>query len=298
MTAMLLAALFSQVLQPRNPPANEAPAVLAGPRVAPSQGPTLVQRDFNGGLIKLELFPAHAALRCLELDAQARAKVEAILNERTALLDSVVRDHFEMLIELFSAGQAGDQPETIRIAVAFTQKLKPLIARGAIETELAAALPQTQAQRLHALVSEYYDALLADAPAKPDGKRPARFEIVAGETLRLWGEQIRLSFERQVVGGEIFFERIIRQLDLRPDQEERLRDRIGKYVEETKLNPTKEQERQFGLEVMAWLDPAQQARLIRIFRQAEGMYKPRSKAQPENAGKADDGKRSAPAAGQ
>jgi hypothetical protein len=269
----------AQSPRPAQPGTTARPG-LAGPIVPDSRSSSLVQRDFNGQLVKLELFPAHAALRFLELDGDSRAKVERILTERAAILDTAVRDHFDLLIELFSAGQAGDQPETIRIAIAFTQKIKPLIARGALESELAKVIPQSQAQRLAGLVREYYDALIAEAGTNEKGKPKTRFEVVAGETLRLWSEQIRLSFERQIVGGDLFFERIIRQLKLRPEQEDRVRDKIAAYVEETKLNPTKEQEQRFALEIMAWLDPAQQKNLIRIFKQAEGQYKP--KARPED----------------
>ncbi|MGD9688646.1 MAG: hypothetical protein AB7K52_03205 [Phycisphaerales bacterium] len=252
------------------PPATPPPAPsgsLAGPRVTTERDQTLVRRDMSGRVVRLEIFPAEAALALLNLGDDARARARQLLVERAAILDSTVRDNIEMLTELVSAGQSGDQAEAVRIAVAFSQRLRPLARRGAVETELAGVLPPDAAKRLRELVREYEDALVEEA-GKP------RFEVMLGESLRLWGEQIRLSFERQVANGDIFFERMIRELKLRPDQETRVRRRIERFVEETSLNPTSEQQRAFGLELLAWLDAAQARRLLQYMQGLQPRPKP------------------------
>lgn len=270
---------------PKTSPASVPPKAadpLAGPSVPMSTRPTLVRRDMHGSVQRLEVFPAQAALETLTLDPATAKAVSTILAERAAILDATVRDNLALLIELFSAGQAagaggagsaGDALDAARIGLAFVTRLRPLIRRGSIEAELASVLPESARARIREMVEEYENAIVAEESTPAQPKPKSRFEVLTGESLRLWGEQIRLSFERQSATGEVFFEPIIRNLKLRPDQETRVRDLIAEYVEETKLQPTKEQERDFGLKLVAWLDPAQTRELLRMIQGYQSMGK-------------------------
>ncbi len=259
---ILAGAIGLSALGPQQPKAGPSSSPLGGPSVRGEVRPTLVERDFNGRLQRLVKHPAEAALPLLELDAGARARVGKILSERAAILDQTVRDNFDLLINMVSAGDAKD-PDVVRIGILFVQKLKPLIARGGLEAEIGKVLPPDQRARLSQLVGEYFDAVAAE-----EGK--PRYQALPGETLRLWGEQIRLSFERQAKDGVLFLELVIKDIKLRPEQEERVRDRYQRFVDETQGAPTKQQEASLAIDIMAWLDVAQQKALLRKFMELDG----------------------------
>lgn len=249
---------------PADPPAGHAD--LRGPRVAQARA-TLVDRDAHGLIRRLDMPPAEAALPLLGLDPDSRARADAILADRARVLDGLIQRHYDLLLELFSAGQSGDTPDAVRLAVVLAGRLAPLRDRGPLEDELARVLPEPARIRLRALVTEYRNAVAAEGAIDNGRVKPgaSRFEALASESLRLWGEQIRRSFERQAADGSLFFEQVIRALALRPDQEARVRERLARFAEEVDLNAaTPEQTRRLVIDVAAWLDKDQLARLARL----------------------------------
>ncbi|MBL8757865.1 MAG: hypothetical protein JNK35_05490 [Phycisphaerae bacterium] len=274
MAPALIAIVLPVLLGCAAPPAPAAapaarpvgPADLRGPKVAEARA-TLVDRDANGLIRRLDMPPAEAALPLLGLDPVARARADAILADRARVLDGLIQRHYDLLLELFSAGQSGDTPDAVRLAVVLAGRLAPLRARGPLEDELARVLPEPAAVRLRALVAEYRNAVVAEGAIDNGRVKPgaSRFEALASESLRLWGEQIRRSFERQAADGSLFFEQVIRALALRPDQEARVRERLARFAGEVDLNAaTPEQTRGLVIDVAAWLDKDQLARLARL----------------------------------
>lgn len=268
MNPLLVSITLAPLLGLAGPPAppSPPPADLRGPSVAEPK-PTLVDRDALGLIHRLDMPPAEAALALLGLDPDARARADAVLADRARVLDGIIQRNYDLLLELFSAGQAGDTPDAVRLAVVLAGRLAPLRARGTLDDELARVIPEPARARLRALVAEYRDAVAAEGAIDNGRVKPgaSRLEALASESLRLWGEQIRRSFERQAADGSLFFEQVIRALALRPDQEARVRERLAKFAEEVDLNAASpDQTRRLVIDVAAWLDKDQLARLARL----------------------------------
>jgi hypothetical protein len=241
--------------------AQDAP--LAGPNVSEAARATsLVQRDYEGRVRRLEVPPEEAALALLALDDASREATQRVLAERAAILDRLVLDNLPLLIRLRSAGAAGDRRAQAAIAAELFVKAEPLRARGSLRDQLAAALPEAQRPRFHALVDEYWDAVVAERRAL--GDRQGRLGILAGERLRVLGEEVARSFARQLDRrGEEEFERLLASLELRPDQEARVRRTAEEFIVGSKFRPSPGQQAMFVARVMSMLDERQRERLAR-----------------------------------
>ena len=72
------------------PEPKKDPNVLRGPKVAEdAKAKTLVSRDYQGKLVRLDVDPAQAALDLIELDAKEREAAHNIILERDALIDKL-----------------------------------------------------------------------------------------------------------------------------------------------------------------------------------------------------------------
>jgi hypothetical protein len=260
-------------VQPATPPAPagapaEAGAPLAGPKVAEKPAPpTLVERDFEGRLKRLEIPAPEAALRMLGLDEAARARAEAVLAERAAILDAFVRENLDLIVQLASAGESGDKLGALRLLYEGLEKLKALRDRGPLAMELAGAIPSEQAAEYWRLVKEYQAALkaelAAEARARGEDARPLALQIRAN--LVELGEQIKRSVERQVVARAAEFERLLQRLELSPEQEARIRGLVAEFFEKTRGKGTEAQKRNLFLAITSGLTESQRARVIRYF---------------------------------
>jgi hypothetical protein len=240
--------------------AAAAQSPLAGPKVveAGAATPTLVQRGYDGGVTRLDVSPEEAALALLNLDDGAKESTQRVLGERAAILDKIVLDNLDLLIELHTAGEAGDKATVVRIGLDLMRKSEPLRARGLLRDELAKAMPAGRRDEFLRLVNEYWRAIGDEAKAKGKG----RLGGVVEERGRLLGEAVKQSFERQVDRkGEEDFERLLARLELRPEQETRVRHMAEDFVVGAKFRPTRAQEAAFLVRVMAVLDQGQRRRL-------------------------------------
>lgn len=157
------------------PPATTAPEapILAGPDAGPTESAskTLVERDFGGGLVRLEVRPERAAVDLLSLTAEQRKTVDAFFDARGEAVASLLFEHLDLFLELQSARQSGTiGPGADRIAQRETApKLRELrsVAAPLIEPPLAdqvaVLLPGDQTTMFRRLVSEYTAALAAEA---------------------------------------------------------------------------------------------------------------------------------------
>ena len=241
---------------------------LAGPKVveAGAARPTLVQRGYEGGVTRLEIQPEEAALALLALDGAARAATQGVLSERAAMLDRIVLENLDLLIELGTAGEAGDKATVVRVGLELLRKSEPIRARGLLRDELAKALPREQREEYLRLVNEYWAAIGDEAK----GKGKARLGGVVEERGRLLGEAVKRSFERQVdrKGGEDF-EQLLARLELRPEQETKVRRMAEDFIVGAKFRPTEAQGAAFILQVMAMLDQGQRRRLAEYLGEQE-----------------------------
>lgn len=274
------AALFSPcagtlALPPAGSPPSPSPAAsdpLAGPSVGDRAAglPSLVRKDFDGKLVRLEAPPAELALDQLDLPADVRARIDQALAERAAILDKVVRENIGLLMRLGAAGDSGRPGEAIRLLGELLAKLQPLSQRGSFEDEAARLMPQPQQDRYKAIIREYYDAVALDGVWDKGRVSPGpRTGAIAAENLRLLGRQAERSFQRQFGQGEQDFERLLADLNLRPEQEQRVRELVRSTYERTLLNPSEGDKLRLFMSIMAWLDLDQQQRLVRIIRDSK-----------------------------
>lgn len=151
--------------------ADDDADALAGPKttVAAPARLTIVKRDFQGRLEQLEERPEVAAVRLLTLDDPTRAKVDALLSERAAVVASLATEHYSEIFKLQSELQVqsagGAMSRDARrarreILLQLREIAKPLLTPPLVET-LASALPESQATQLRDMVKEYRDAAIA-----------------------------------------------------------------------------------------------------------------------------------------
>jgi hypothetical protein len=275
---------------PSTPPARAAApsddaAPLRGPAVSiPDSRPTLVQRDLSGRVVRLDTQPAEAAVRLLPLDDATRAKVDAILLERSAILDRIVTGNLELLARLESARDGADPAERARLTRELAEKSAPLVQRGPLAAELIRALPAEQGAELRRLVQEYWKAIADEAAARPASEpamapdhdaadeppAPAaggrgeadRRRAMRDEVLRMTGAEVRRAFQRTIGAQARDFDALIRDLNLSPEQESKVRQVVGDSFQRTYGKATPQERAQVFWRVYRLLDAQQQRDLL------------------------------------
>jgi hypothetical protein len=246
---------------------------LGGPKVEAkaSARASLVDRDFNGKVKRLEVPAEEEALGLVELSAEERARVDGVLAARASTMDEIVKDNLLLLGKVHTAVQGGDRAEIVGLLGEVREAMEPMRARGTLMEELQDALPNEKAKRVKVLAKEYREALYAEMKAAKEagGERLRLREFVTRETLAELGGEIKRAYERTLGASQANFERVLAKLELRPEQETKIRNMAVRHVEETKGKATRAQNVAFVLRVMRELDAGQRKRLMEAF--DEGM---------------------------
>lgn len=159
------------------PPAPPAPSAaqpprepsLGGPKVTEQAAkPTLIHRELDGSIKRLDTAPAEAAVRLLKLDDATRAKVDAILTEQSAAWDALIRTNLKDVARIaqeFADLRAGQAPskEPAQAPAADNDSMTAPTAPTTPRTTRRAALGKA-ADRLRDLRE-----LLAREPEAPPG---------------------------------------------------------------------------------------------------------------------------------
>lgn len=248
-------------------PGKALPAdVLKGPKVGETQTQrSLVKRNFQGRVQRLEMSPDEAAIDLLSLDAQTRAKVDKILNERATILDRVVIGNLDLLGEL---QQTSDRRGKLKLLGDFREKLKDLEARGTLREEVEKVLPKEQAERYRDQIDGYWKVVIDDAMqegtnnSKNDksGKtaEPSRTQITMRETLLAFGVEIKRSYERQIAGKTKELEAFLSKLGLSEEKEAKIREMYREFFERYRNGASEGQRRELFQRVMRELTKEQQ----------------------------------------
>ena len=301
MTPLLVALLLA-------PPTGTPPAstdLLAGPAVEVAAEPvTLVRRDFEGRLEPLEEAADLEAIRLLALDADRRARVEAVVVDRQRHFDRIALGNYATVAEIgglaqtMSRGRPADADEARRrarllgllrdLALEFAEFER----RGSTLDECATILTPDELALARRLVAERTQAELAAlAAAHPDATPP---ELETRARLEEFGRGVRASIGRFAASATAELERFRAELDLTPEQVETVRAvfgpiavaRLGRRDGDRELRA--EVTRAF-LAVYRSLDRDQRARLAAMrFREAKEREAARDagRAQPPEAGAA------------
>jgi hypothetical protein len=255
--------------KPTVPTSQDPPSdLLRGPKIGDrATEPSLVKFDYNGRLRTLDDAPEEEAFHLLKLDDESKAKVEQILASRAKMLDRVVAENVELLVKLHNAKQSGDKAEMVAVLGEFRPKLQGQMARGPLKKEIADALPTDASEQFTRLVDAYAHALieddLKDEPSGTQSSPKARARVAMRELLQGLGRDIRKSYERQLGAAAADFNKLLADLDLRPDQEQKVRVMAQEFGSKTKYNATPQQKRDFLLQILPVLDQEQREKLLK-----------------------------------
>jgi Spy/CpxP family protein refolding chaperone len=257
-----------------SPPSPVAP--LGGPAVAPEANTrTLVKRDFNGTLERLEIPPEEAALELLNLSEQEKTDTRLILAERAAILDKVVGENLPLLIQANNARESGDAAAGTRYLRELSTHLRALTARGRLSDELVAVLSPENGQALRTLVRDYWMAVFEDARAAAQraqasemggsaagGDRASSREMMRRELLASLGAEIRRSYQRRIASRQGELDDLLSRLDLDDATEGEVRRLFADFAQQTLGNPTAAQRAQLANDLFRMLTPEQRRQVL------------------------------------
>jgi hypothetical protein len=275
---------------------------LAGPKIAAKEAEklTIVRRDFQGKLERLEERPEIAAVRILPLDEATRAKVDAIIAERAVVVSQITLEHYDLFAKFQGAFAPGPvSAESRRERVALVRELrevaKPLFEPAFVET-LAKAMPSEQATDLREMVREYREAVMASDAAERSGQAGSRDEMtMSGEgdgeaaddetsptegrraargermrraidaqvyEVRLVGREMGKSFQTFIADRQQRAEELYALVDVTPEQRAKIDAIVRKDGEAAALMPTDAQRRERFAKILAVLTPEQRKKAL------------------------------------
>ncbi len=264
-TGWTLCLLVGSGLAVEPPTTQNPPAILSGPQVREGAHESLVERGFDGRIRPLTTSPEERAVALLRLDEATRARVETILDERSAILDRVLVDNLDLLLQFQSARASGSATRQLSILRAFVRKLEPLRRRGSLRDEIARVLPEDQRARFEAMIDEYEDALeaqaRADARARGERFQPLAYRI--RRNLERLGQDIAASYERAIGSRVAELEAFLERASLSPASEREVRRIITEFGQQTMLRPTPADKRRLVRDLWNAVRPEERIRLIR-----------------------------------
>jgi len=251
---------------------------LAGPRVVEAvKANPLATVDFNGMIRRPETTPEQAVLAQMTLDEKARDAVTQVFERRQAILDDFVVKEINLLTKFGVASGTNDKLDLAALGIEAFQKLAPLREGGSLWEQVMAALPDPSAADFNTRMSAYWDAIVAegkklkkskDASELKPGKKPvekerSRFEIVADERLKILGQEIKDTFERQQASGEYLIKYFTHDLNLSPTQKARIQEMTLTFINETSMKPNDEQQKALALQAMSILTEEQRLKMTK-----------------------------------
>lgn len=256
--------------------AQDSPAAaspLAGPSVAAAAPakPTLIQRNFAGKLVRLEVPPAEAAVQALELDPPTREKVDAILLARSAILDQIVADNLQLLAKLQGARELTDKTQARETVQELFEKSEPLRARGKLIDELSDVLTTEQSAQVRSMTEDYVRAAIAERVADKTGGKDLSFrekgrvqrEATREETVAMIGHEIRRAYDRTIGQRSTDFDKLLKDFNVTPEQESKIRKIVQDNFTATYGKPTPQQRTKAFWDVYAVLDQSQREQFVR-----------------------------------
>lgn len=210
--------------------------LLAGPSAAAAPAPpTIVDRGFDGALEPLDDEPEVAAAFRLKLEDDRRAKVEAIAAARAAAFEGIVLANYDDFLRL------GNDLRSIRTMAPdartaalgrlrdLRSALRPFVARGTFLDECAAELTEQQRADANRMAGEWRAARMAELAKETgmaDGGSPdaaVRERLEARMQLESLGQMVKRTIQRRADARNAQFEAVVRQLDLGPEQAEKVK---------------------------------------------------------------------------
>ncbi len=230
---------------PNAPKSDEPESPLAGPKVTEHTGldatHTLIQREFDGRIKRLDVDPALAAIERMELDDATREQIDQIVAERNAIIDRLVQENIGELAGLANASQGGDKARAMQGLRSMLELAKPFRDRGRLIEEIAPILPETERAEARRLVNEYWRAIVRErmeiGPPDEPGKKINFMQASATEMLLAFGQEGKNAFERTIGQQGKQFESLLKKLNLSAEQESKVRALVQDNVSQ-RLKPS------------------------------------------------------------
>ncbi len=263
---LITAPAWAQVAPDSALPPASTPGALSGPTIeATSKAPmTLVARDFDGKLRRLEISAEEAALERLTLSDEEKSLTAEILRERGAILDGVVGKNTDLLIRLQGLRESRT-PDGVAALRQMAAKLEPLRKRGRLRDEIASVLEIENQKRFVTMVDEYHAAIIADtlAELRKDNPDATIAEATGRERLLGLGHEIRRSYERTLAEKTGKLEEIITLLKLDEAQEAKVRALALEFGQQSMGRPTQAQTMRLIGDISRELNTEQRATFVR-----------------------------------
>lgn len=241
--------------------AADPPSPLSGPTVKERPATPGLERTFEGKTKPMDRRPEVAALDTLTLSDEERAQVGGVLVRREATMQRLIRENIDLLLRA-QAVREGNDPDAKRALMEdMREAFSDLAKDGTLAEQIAAALSPDNAAKFNEMNKEYWRALIK-AP-KDDAAKDRR--AAARAALQVLGQEVRQAYERMIAEGKESLDRVIADLELSAEQEDRVRALVAEFGQKTKLNPTpKARVALFG-EIAKELTPEQRRRAFDLF---------------------------------
>lgn len=244
---------------------------LAGPAVnreSSERRVTLVAREFDGRLKQLESEPVSAAVAIMDLAPGERAAADAVILARKAALDAVLRENIKRVLESQNAFKPGDDGSGQRALSELFEKARPILDKGVLLEQVAAALPRDKARELRRIVNEYMDAAVESRLGlKPGEPSRERFGARLAEGFANFQKEVENSARRVFEDGEREFQDLSRKLGLTPEQEGQVQAMFIDLYADTNGPPSKARQAVVLLKALGLLTPEQKNKLREIVAQ-------------------------------
>lgn len=250
-----------------DPPPAQMPTTLAGPKVDrhPDGRRTLVQREFDGRLKRLEVEPVGAAVAIMVLSDSDRAAAERVLLARKTAFDALIRDNIPLLMRADGAFKGHDGGEGQLALQQLFEKARPIIDRGPLIDQVADAISPAAAAELRRIHAEYMAAAVQDRVDR--GEKPGRFGLRLAEGFAQFQREVEDSARRVFEGGDKEFKQLVAKLDLTPEQESRIQGMFMDLYANSMGKPPKGEQAKVLLKSLGLLTPEQKVKLREIIAQ-------------------------------
>ncbi|CAN5724730.1 hypothetical protein BH11PLA1_BH11PLA1_21800 [soil metagenome] len=250
-------------------PASSDP--LAGPSVKPvKSAATLIERDAEGRVIRLEVNPAEAAAAAATLSPESRTKVNDVIVQQAATIDTIVRDHLGDVVRLAQVFQSGTQAEKIAAFGELNKLNAPVRQRGALVDQFAKVITKEEGEQVRVLVRDYYAALVKDEEAHNPKNGRAASNLMIAEQIKVLGNEIKRSYERVIGQQTKDFDDLLKSLNLSPEQDAKVRGLVTDLVQKRGAKASGGDKVKVVMKIAALLDEEQKKILYAKIAEARG----------------------------
>ncbi len=233
---------------------------LAGPSVDQKYSQSLARSDMQGRFIKLDVRPEEAALRVMVLDPETRERAQGVIADRAARLRRHLVDQIDLIKTSNDETIAGDANAKQRLAKQLYETFEPGHLRDPLAGPLAAVLTPEKHAEMMRLVDDYWEAWIdAEVKASPKTKREAMEERLSFRQFQI---ELGAAYESTLRPFQQKLDAICEVVEATPEQRQRIRTAVIRYIRDASLNPTDAQRQELAEAVYSALEESQRVKLF------------------------------------